>query len=123
MFIRMTSLRPRIAALAITAAIASGAVLEAGAAGPSRPTAPTALVIDAPLAREGRELVDSRLKAADAAVRLPRDATEARTNVRYLNELGYRIVVAGPNATAAADGTGVGATRVAGLTAALAEAR
>jgi hypothetical protein len=119
----MTSLRPRIAALAITAAIASGAVLEAGAAGPSRPTAPTALVIDAPLAREGRELVDSRLKAADAAVRLPRDATEARTNVRYLNELGYRVVVAGPNATAAADGTGVGATRVAGLTAALAEAR
>jgi hypothetical protein len=119
----MTYLAPRIAALTIAAAVASGAVLDAGAAGPGEPPAPTALVIDAPLGRDGRELVDARLKAVDAEVRLPRNATEARTNVRYLNELGYRVVVAGPDATAAADGTGVGATRVRGLGAALAEAR
>ncbi len=123
MLIRMTFLAPKIAALSIAAAIGSGAVLDAGAAGPSEPTVPTALVIDAPLARDGRELVDARLKAVDAEVRLPRNATEARTNVRYLNALGYRVVVAGPDATAAADGTGVGAARVAGLGAALAEAR
>lgn len=119
----MTSSAPRIAVLTIAAAIGSGAVLDAGAAGPSEPAAPTALVVDAPLGRDGRELVDERLKAVDAEVRLPRNATEARTNVRYLNELGYRVVVAGPDATAAADGTGVGATRVAGLDDALAEAR
>ncbi len=123
MFIRMTYLAPKIAALALVAAIGSGAVLDAGATGRSEPVAPIALVIDAPLAREGRELVDTRLKAVDAAVRLPRNPTEARTNVRYLNELGYRVVVAGANATAAADGTGVGETRVAGLDAALAEGR
>ena len=119
----MTFLAPNIAALTIAVAIASGAVLDAGAVGPSEVPPPTALVIDAPLARDGRELVDARLKAVDAEVRLPRNATEARTNVRYLNELGYRVVVAGPEATAAADGTGVGATRLAGLDAALAEAR
>ncbi len=123
MFIRMTYLAPKIAALALVAAIGSGAVLDAGATGPTEPVAPIALVIDAHLARDGRQLVDTRLKSVDAAVRLPRNPTEARTNVRYLNELGYRVVVAGANATAAADGTGVGATRVAGLDAALAEAR
>jgi hypothetical protein len=119
----MTSLVSKIAALGIAAAIGSVAVLDAGAAGPSEPTPPNALVIDAPLARDGRELVDARLKAVDAEVRLPRNATEARTNVRYLDALGFRVVVAGPDATAAADGTGVGAARVAGLDAALAEAR
>ena len=38
-------------------------------------------------------------------MRLPRDAAEARTDVRYFAAQGYdRIVVAGPRSTAAADG-------------------
>jgi hypothetical protein len=64
--------------------------------------------------------VDPRLLDVDAEVRLPRTAREARTNVRYFDELGYRIVVAGPRSTAAADATGVGAARATGLSAALA---
>jgi hypothetical protein len=84
---------------------------------------PTALVIDASLARNGRELVDPGLDAVDAAVRLPRDADEARTNVRYFDELDYRLYVAGPQASAAADETGADATTVTGLDAALAATR
>lgn len=83
----------------------------------------TALVIDASLARDGRELVDPRLEDADAEVRLPRTSDEARTNVRYFTELGYRVVVAGPDATAAAEGSGASTEVAAGLPAALAGAR
>jgi hypothetical protein len=83
----------------------------------------TALVIDASLARDGRELVDSRLEGVDAEVRLPRDADEARTNVRYFDELDYRVYVAGSQATAAADQAGVDATPVDGLDGALGAAR
>jgi hypothetical protein len=43
----------------------------------------------------------------DAEVRLPRTPAEARTNVRYFDELGYRVVVAGPRAEAAAAAIGV----------------
>jgi hypothetical protein len=115
------------AALALGALFASGVSADRGAAaadGAAAPApAPVALVIDAPLARDGRELVDERLEHLDAAVRLPRTGQEARTDVRYLDALGYRVVVAGPSATAAADGTGVHATHVAGLGAAVAEAR
>jgi len=111
-----------LAVILAAGAILGGNAVASGAGSDERAT-PTALVIDASLGRDGRELVDARLKDVDAAVRLPRNATEARTNVGYLNALGYRVVVAGPDATAAADGTGVGATRVAGLGAALAEAR
>src|SRR5215210_1591001 len=105
MFIRMTSMASKIAALSVTAAIAAGAALDAGAAGPPDP-APTALVIDAALGHSGRELVDPRLEDVDAEVRLPRTAYEASTNVRYFDELGYRVVVAGPRAVAAAAATG-----------------
>ena len=41
-------------------------------------------------------------------MRLPRDAAEARTDVRYFAAQGYdRIVVAGPRAAAAADGPAI----------------
>jgi hypothetical protein len=83
---------------------------------------PTALVIDADAGRDGRELVDSRLREVDAAVRLPQTAAEARTNVRYLDAQGYRIVVAGPNAASAAAATGVAATRAEDLGEAVAAA-
>jgi hypothetical protein len=114
----MTSLAPKITALTVAAAIAAGAVLDAGAAGPADP-APTALVIDAALGQNGRELVDPRLEDVDAEVRLPRTASEARTNVRYFDELGYRVVVAGRRAVVAAAATGVPAVSASGLPAAL----
>ncbi len=82
----------------------------------------TALVIDASQGRDGRELVDPRLHDLDADVRLPRDSEEARTNVRYFDALGYRVVVAGPQASAAALATGVDAVRAADLPQALAVA-
>jgi hypothetical protein len=107
-----------------------GALLAAGAvavgAAPSAPSdrsaPPTAIVVDAAAARDGRALVDPRLRAVAADVRLPRTTDEARTDVRYFDAQGYRIVVAGPRSTAAAHATGVTAqeTRdVAGAVAAL----
>ena len=52
-------------------------------------------------------------------MRLPRDAAEARTDVRYFAAQGYdRIVVAGPRSTATAEGAAI--VRVADLPAALA---
>ena len=83
---------------------------------------PTALVIDASLARDGRELVDSRLEDVDADVRLPRTAEEAVTNVRYFEHLGYDVVVSGPRSVAAAAKAGVPAESASGLTGALSAA-
>ena len=81
----------------------------------------TALVIDAAAGRDGRELVDPRLRDSNAQVRLPRSEAEARTDVRYFAAQGYdRIVVAGPRSAAAADGPAI--VRVADLPAALATA-
>ena len=105
----------------MVALIAAGTLAAVGVLGtdshdPSR----SAIVIDAAAARDGRDLVDSRLSDADAEVRLPRTAAEARTDVRYLAELGHRVVVAGPQASAAADATDVAAVRAAGLDGALA---
>jgi hypothetical protein len=79
-----------------------------------------ALVIDAAAARHGRDLVDPRLRAVDADVRLPRTVAEARIDVRYFAALGYRVVVAGPRAGAAADTSGAPAQRTADLSRALA---
>jgi hypothetical protein len=109
----------------ITAVIAAVAVAAAGLVGASSGDGShprTALVIDAAAARDGRDLVDPRLRSADADVRLPRTAAEARTNVRYLAELGRRVVVAGPKATAAVESTGVDAVRAGDLGDALAAA-
>ena len=119
MLIRMTSIATGLASLAAAVgALAVGAALAPGA---DHPAPRTAIVIDAPAARDGRALVDPRLRAVDADVRLPRYAAEARTDVRYFAAQGYdRIVVAGPRSTAAADGPDI--VRVADLPAALAAA-
>jgi hypothetical protein len=123
MLIRMTFIGTHIAAVLAAGAVATGAVFgaEAGAGGDGG--APTALVIDASLARDGRELVDPRLHDVDAEVRLPRDAQEARINVRYFDQIDYRVYVAGAQATEAAKEAGVDATPVDGLAGALAAAR
>jgi hypothetical protein len=120
----MTLIGTHIAAVLAAGAVATGAVFgaEAGADGDAG-SAPTALVIDASLARDGRTLVDPRLDDVSAEVRLPRDAEEARINVRYFDELDYRVYVAGAKATEAAKETGVDATRVDGLAGALAATR
>jgi hypothetical protein len=106
----------------IAAPLAVGALWTGGALGsdtdtPAEPA--TALVIDAAAARDGRELVDARLRDLDAEVRLPRTLAEARTNVRYFAELGYRVVVAGPRARAAAGAAGASAVRAPHVAAAL----
>jgi hypothetical protein len=139
MLIRMTLLGTHITAVLAAGAVATGGVFGAealangplfGGGGDDSPggtggerAARTALVIDASLARDGRDLVDPRLEYVDAAVRLPRSADEARTNVRYFDELDYRVYVAGAQSTAAAERTGVNATTVDGLDGALAAAR
>jgi hypothetical protein len=120
----MTFIGTHITALLAAGVVATGSLFAAGfAAGSDDQSRPTALVIDASLARDGRDLVDPRLKNVDAEIRLPRNATEARTNVRYFDALDYKVYVAGADATAAAEATGVAATVTAGLDGALAVAR
>jgi hypothetical protein len=118
MLIRMTGLGNIIASLIAAGAVAAGGLLGAGSSDTSGTR--TALVIDAATARDGRELIDPRLRELNADVRLPRTAEEARTNVRYFAKLGDRVVVAGPLTSAAAAEAGVPAERVTGLTGALA---
>ena len=119
----MTFIGTHIAAVLAAGAVATGVAFGAESAADTDAAARTALVIDASLARDGHELVDSRLEGVDAEVRLPRDAEEARTNVRYFDELDYRVYVAGSQAAAAAEQTGVNATPVDGLDGALGAAR
>jgi hypothetical protein len=113
----MTGLGTQIGTLLAAAAVAAGGLLAGEGAQPS--VTPSALVIDAAAGRDGRDLVDAGLRSVDAEVRLPRSAAEARTNIRYFDALGYRVVVAGPDAGAAARATGVPAVRAADLPAAL----
>jgi hypothetical protein len=108
MLIRMTGSGTLVALLA-TGAVAIGGAL--GEESDGTKAARTALVIDAAAARDGRDLVDDRLRAIDAELRLPRTPTEARTNLRYFDAQDYRLVVAGPLAAAAADATGIPAVR------------
>ncbi len=124
MLIRMMQIGTHIAAVLAAGAVATGVAFgaEAGVDGDGG-AAPSALVIDASLASHGRELVDPRLEDVDAEVRLPRDADEARTNVRYFDALDYRVYVAGATATAAAERTGVDAMQAGDLDGALAAAR
>jgi len=108
MLIRMTGIGSTITAFLAGAAVAVSGVLAGGSDG----SAPhTALVIDAGAGRDGRELVDARLREARAEVRLARTSTEASTDVRYFAAQGYRVIVAGPLATGAAAATGVQAVR------------
>jgi hypothetical protein len=120
MLIRMMELGTQLTALVAATAVAAGGVAGVTTGDGAGSTPRTALVIDAGAAGDGPELVDPRLRAADAEVRLPRTAAEARTNVRYLAELGMRVVVAGPQATAAADSAGVAAVKARDLEDALA---
>ena len=103
MLIRMTGIGTQLVALIGAAALAAGGLLGGGA--DSSPGTRTALVVDAALARDGRELVDARLRDAAAELRIARTAAEARTDVRYLEASGHRVVVVGPRARAAAAGT------------------
>jgi hypothetical protein len=118
-----TSIGTALAAVAL----ALGGTLDAGDRGSTGSgggdSTRTAVVIDASQGRDGRELVDPRLRELDADVRLPRTSAEARTNVRYFDALGYRVIVAGPTASVAAQETGVAAVRAADLPHALAAAR
>ena len=80
MLIRMTGIGSTVTAFLAGAAVALGGRSQADRDG----SAPhTALVIDAGAGRDGRELVDGRLRAADAEVRLARSSTEASADVRY----------------------------------------
>jgi hypothetical protein len=130
----MTDIGTPFAAFLAAGAVAAGGVLGAGPSiGPWAPfgavgessadSAPrTALVIDAAEARDGRDLIDPRLQAADAEIRVPRTSAEARTDVRYFAAQDYRVVVAGPRAAAAAEAAGVPALHASGLPGALAAA-
>ena len=120
MLIRMTGIGTQIVALIGAAAVAAGGVL-GGSAGGGSPDALTALVVDPALARDGRELVDDRLRDAADQLRVPRTAAEARLDVRYLLESGHRVVVAGPEVSAAA--AGLEAERASTLQGAVAAAR
>ena len=115
----MTLIGTHIAAVLTAGAVAAGAVFGAEASTGADAAQPTALVIDSSLASHGSELVDPRLDDVDAAVRLPRTADEARTNVRYFDALDYRVYVAGARSSAAAEQTGVDAIEVNGLDGAL----
>lgn len=114
----MTSLGSSLATFVAGLAAAAGLL---GSATGERPEsgAGTALVLDAAEGRDGRELVDQRLRAVRAEVRLPRTPEEARTNLRYFEAQGLRVVVSGQNALAAAEATGVHAVQAADLREAL----
>jgi hypothetical protein len=105
----MTSLTTTIAS-ALVAGVAAASGVFGGAAndGPRK-----ALVIDAALARDGRDLIDPRLRALDAELRVARTQAEAETDLRYLAARGYRLEAAGPASTAAARATGLQATSLA----------
>ena len=100
----MTGLGTTIGSLFAAAVVAAGSLLGGDS---SAHTTRTAVVIDADLARDGRDLVNPRLRALDAELRLPRSETEARTDVRYFAAQGYRVMVAGPDSRAAAKAPGV----------------
>jgi hypothetical protein len=117
----MTGLGTQIGALLAAGALAVGGLLGAGS---DRPAPRAALVVDASLARDGRALVDPRLRSTAADVRLPRTHAEALTDVRYFAARGYdRVIVAGPRSTGAAAQAGAGAHRAADLESALAAVR
>jgi hypothetical protein len=116
----MTGLGTQIGALLAAGAVAVGGLLGAGS---DRPAPREAIVVDAAIARDGRALVDPRLRGLDGDVRLPRTQAEAITDVRYFAAAGYdRVIVAGPTSTAAAQEAGIAAVRTSGLDGALAAA-
>jgi hypothetical protein len=111
----MTVLMTSAGALVAAGALALGGLFGAGSAGPAGAYEPRlGLIIDAPAARHGRDLLDPRLRAVAADVRVPRSAQEARIDARYLAAAGDDILVAvGPRAAEAAADTGLPVRRAA----------
>jgi hypothetical protein len=116
----MTDFGTQLAALLAAGAVAAGGVVGAESGDDVAPA--TAVVVDAALARDGRELVDDRLRSLDAELRVPRTPAEARTNVHYLAARHHPLVVAGPQARAAAEAAGVEAVRTSSVAGAVAAA-
>jgi hypothetical protein len=120
----MTGLGTQIGTLLAAAAVAAGGLLGADSGGRGGHESRTAIVVDAAIARDGRALLDPRLRAVDADVRVPRTQTEADTDVRYFTAAGYdRVIVAGPRSTAAAHEAGHAVDRATDLDGALAAVR
>lgn len=103
MYIRMTGLGTSSASVLAAALVAVGGLF---ASGSGADTPRTALVMDAGLGRDGRDLVAPRLRDVNAELRLPRTTAEAETDLRYFAAQGYRLVVAGPDSRAAATAVG-----------------
>jgi hypothetical protein len=118
----MTMLMTSAGALAAAGALALGGLVGSGSDGRVGAHEPHAgLVIDAPAARHGRDLLDPRLRVVAADVRVPRSAQEARTDARYLAAAGDDILVAvGPRAAEAAADTGLPVRRAADVAEAVA---
>jgi hypothetical protein len=102
----MTAMATTFGGFLAAGVVAAGSLFGGGSDTPSSAATRTAIVIDAPLASHGRDLVDDRLEGVNAEVRLPRDRFEAATDVRYFERLGYMVVVAGDGATRAAEDAG-----------------
>jgi hypothetical protein len=109
----MTGLGTNIASALAGAAVAIGGVLAGSGAGNdaagSTPVEAgrTALVVDASLARDGRDLIDPRLRDRGGELRIARTTAEAETDLRYFAAQGYRLVVAGPDSRQAAREAGL----------------
>jgi hypothetical protein len=119
----MTLVSSSIATFVAAGVAAAAGMLGGATSAPPESGTPTALVIDAAEGRDGRELVDERLRAVQAEVRLPRTPDEARTNLRYFQAQRFRLVVAGPETRAAVEAAGVDAVQAADLLGALTAAR
>jgi hypothetical protein len=118
----MTGMGAQIVALLGTGVVAVAGIAGTGSDGGATPAPRTALVVDAATGRDGRDLVDDRLAATGAPLRLPRTPEEARTNVRYFAAQGYRLVVAGPESRAAAKAVKMPASAADGVPGAVAAA-
>lgn len=115
----MTASGALVAAIVAAAAV-TGGLLGDDSPGQSDSRSRPALVIDAVLARDGRDLVDPRLRQADAEIRLPRTPAEALTDVRYFAAQDRHLVVAGPRSRAATKAAALPAVRASSIAEALA---
>jgi hypothetical protein len=102
----MTGLATALTSVAAAALVAVGGVV-GGSTTDEGPR--TAVVIDAALARDGRDLVSPRLRDLNGELRIPRSQAEAETDVRYFAEQGYRLVAIGRESRAAAADAGLSA--------------
>jgi hypothetical protein len=98
----MTGLATTLTSALVAGVIAAGSLLGGGTGGTH-----TAVVVDAALARDGRDLVAPHLRRLDAELRIPRTEAEAEMDLRYLAKQGYRVVAIGPESRAAAVAAGV----------------